>query len=368
MNIKISKMAIALFFLLIAFYFIISTVGIWKYIFVLDIIILMSMIKLRKRYTWVGFIIMLPSLFYIIYGLFLALMRNNLNFFSFKQTTFYLIPAIAAIFLYNFLSEKTFERIIYIQFWAITAVFFATTYANFTIESLLESVDAFIFGAYTLFFLFKRQYRYGWFSLVLTFVAHKRITLLAVIFCALVIYLFKNLKECKKNRLIKFLFLMNIIFMYLYVYACSSGFIQELMFRYGINSQGRLDVWSIFKQNYDFNFAYLGQGLGWILYELNSLNLKAFDNLHNDILASYIELGFIGFGIWMTLHYSVVNFIRKKKLENKGTWIIGILYIYTFINYSTDNISIYISYWLPLYMIILYISGLKREISDNKLQ
>ncbi len=71
----------------------------------------------------------------------------------------------------------------------------------------------------------------------------------------------------------------------------------------GMNSMGRLNVWEYFAQFYKFSPAYIGLGLGSVQQLLDVLNNAYFARIHNDILMYYIELGFVGFAIFIYMHF-----------------------------------------------------------------
>lgn len=299
----------------------------------------------------------MPFLFYSSYGLLLSVYNGNLSYHSIKQILFYLIPGIVSILMYGLLREKTFSKIVDIQFGAICIVYMLLTYSKQSILFFGESHLAFIFGIYTLFFLYKKKYKYFLISLIFTILANKRIALVSLIICIILIIFVKALKKSNKARLMGLVNILTLIFIYMYIYFISNSKISELFSSFGVETQGRLDVWDIFVSKYEFNVTYIGQGIGYITENLNKLNINGFSLLHNDILAAYIELGFWGFGIWLILHQVVVNHVKNKNYND--AYFLNILYIYTFINYTTDNISIYINFLLPFYMIVLLVTNKK---------
>lgn len=360
MGIKILGNKIALLISLVVIHYNLNnTSGIGKYIIVLSIATLISLIYSRKKITLKPLIFMVPSLFYSIYGLSLSVYNERVSYNSIKQILFYILPIIVAILMYTILSKKTFSKIIDVQFWALCITFLLINYLNTSSLFFGESHLAFIFGIYTLFFLYKKNYKLFILALVFTILANKRIALFALIICSLIIIFMKVLKNSNKVRLMSGINIVTVLTMYMYVYMCSNGMISQLLQSNGIVSQGRIDVWNMFVQDYEFSPLYKGQGIGYVTDKLDNLNISSFSLIHNDVLSAYIELGFLGFGIWVISHLFIVAYIKKKSANYNNAFFINLLYIYTFIIYFTDNASIYLNYLLPFYMIVLLFSNQK---------
>ena len=100
---------------------------------------------------------------------------------------------------------------------------------------------------------------------------------------------------------------------------------------------GRYHLYSFINNFFDFDIRFLGHGYGFSnkFVELNT-NFSI-TVLHSDILRMFVELGFIGFFIWLVYYL----FLARKKIErNYGieySYIFFFMTIYLVITYFTDN-------------------------------
>ena len=90
--------------------------------------------------------------------------------------------------------------------------------------------------------------------------------------------------------------------------------------------------------------------------------MERFANLHNDLLKFYIELGFIGFLIYLASFGAAFYFVDKyfSKLQ---TCFFFAIYVYTMVLFATDNVRIYMIYMIPIYstlFAVLFLGKKKR--------
>lgn len=354
-KITINTKKIALFLGLSLLYYFFSLGGFYKYLFLIGITSIFTLFNSKRKVSSFNYYILLPNIVYVFIGIVNSLIHHSFSYFSFKQMCFYFIPSLSVSLLCLFIKNKSsFDSVVNFNFFSIGCIFLFENLKKFSVENLMESQYAFIFGAYCIYFLYQKKYKYLLVSFVLMILSNKRIAICACILCCIILIIFdkfnRNKLSKKKMALIALIFI--VIMLYIYIYLCDNREIMKIFSKYNINTQGRTDVWRMFNQYYDFNIGYTGQGIGWCLNKLQMLNIDAFSNLHNDVLSSYIELGFIGFGLWIISHYYIFN---TQKTDYKNEFVIIVLYIYTFLNYFTDNISIYLNYFFPYYFIIVYI-------------
>ena len=204
--------------------------------------------------------------------------------------------------------------------------------------------------------------------------ANKRIAMLAFIVASVLIIIssIKNknkVLETSKAKLLIFLVsIITLILSLVWIYSCKSGLLQTYFQMNKINSQGRVDMWPLFYNYFSFSVFDKGYGIGFIEYTLSNLKFKAFGNLHNDFLRSYIELGFIGYCIYL-LSYFVFPLTCVKKLNLKLGEIVSAIsiIIYSFIIFLTDNVIIYIDFVFVMNFVILSVA-LNEERTSKKLQ
>jgi toxin CptA len=111
----------------------------------------------------------------------------------------------------------------------------------------------------------------------------------------------------------------------------------ELLEKAGINTSGRVNIYNAVDRFYEFSPDFLGNGIGFLTYQLNTFVYAEVASVHNDFLQHFIDLGFWGYLIWlfsMTL-LRVLYFGRKGNVENAIVSFILILYL--IVVSSTDN-------------------------------
>jgi toxin CptA len=134
----------------------------------------------------------------------------------------------------------------------------------------------------------------------------------------------------------------------------------ELLEKAGINTSGRVGIYNAVDHFYEFSPEFLGNGIGFLTYQLNTFMDIDVASIHNDFLQHFIDLGFWGYMIWlvsMTL-VRVWYFGRKGNVDN--AIITFILTIYLVIVSSTDNTMNY-----PLLTGVLAILMMGNSFDDN---
>ncbi|MDD6072610.1 MAG: hypothetical protein PUC12_17635, partial [Clostridiales bacterium] len=162
------------------------------------------------------------------------------------------------------------------------------------------------------------------------------------------LHLFRH--NCTLKIIMLYAFLILLLFGYFYtIYTSQLG---PWMWKHNINPMGRTDAYDQVKFMYELTPAFVGRGMGYVADYLSSAGIVGFGLLHNDDLAMYIELGFWGFLVFLA-SYGVIFRVMLKRLRQREAVLVVCLILYTLVNYMTDNISIYISYMYPLYVMIL---------------
>ena len=96
--------------------------------------------------------------------------------------------------------------------------------------------------------------------------------------------------------------------------------------------------------------------MGFVKSKLEIIGNNDYLLLHSDLYNAYIDLGFIGFGAWISSYFWAFYNLTKRSANKAKLFAITVV-IYTFVIYLTDNALIYIDYWLPLNIILLDISN-----------
>ena len=352
MTIKLRKINIYAFFFFAICFLITAQGGMLKYIIIL-LGSLLCVISRRNKLSVSNMYIMIPPILYIIFGLFANTSNLFWDYNSIKQLLLIIVPSVAAIGIYAVFQDRNID--------VCKSIFWGIVLANipwvvyFTKEDLAESQYAFIYGIFILYFFYMKEWKYEIFCILLFVLANKRISIGAAIVCILGYMFLSRSKKKKLTLAISSLAIM--IIPYIYIWLVKNSWISFLFSKYDINSMGRIDMWKKFSRYYMFSPKYVGHGLGWIFTRLEQINNVAFRNLHNDLLATFLEIGFLGLGAWLIGHIIMIYKAYLKKNISFDTVCFFIIIIgYTLINYMTDNILIYINYWLPLNLIILKIT------------
>ena len=222
-----------------------------------------------------------------------------------------------------------------------------TTFAGVTGDIIVQAEIhelAFCLGAYLIYMLFKPRKNIVYFillflSLFCFLSAFKRIGIIAIVIALAFGYLLKFIARYNKKtaiRLVVFFTIFVIIVLICYI-ALIKGNAFELLEEAGINTSGRVEIYNAVDDFYEFSPGFLGNGIGFLTYQLNAFMNVGVASVHNDFLQHFIDLGFWGYIIWlvsMTL-VRVLYFGRKGNVEN--AIITFMLIIYLIIVSSTDN-------------------------------
>lgn len=222
-----------------------------------------------------------------------------------------------------------------------------TTFAGVTGDIIVQSEIhelAFCLGAYLIYMLYKPQKNIIYFLLLFLTLfcflsAFKRIAIIAI-FVALVFgYLLKFIAHYNAktaSRLVIFLTFVVILLLIGYIALIKMDAF-ELLEKAGINTSGRVEIYNAVDNFYEFNPGFLGNGIGFLTYQLNTFMNVGVASVHNDFLQHFIDLGFWGYIIWlvsMTL-VRVCYFGKNGNVEN--AIITLMLTLYLIIVSTTDN-------------------------------
>ena len=203
---------------------------------------------------------------------------------------------------------------------------------------------AFCLGAYLIYMLYKPKLNIVYFilmflSLFCFLSAFKRIAMIAIAIALVLGYLLKFIARYNKktaSRLVTFFSIVVIILLIGYVALIKMDAF-ELLEKAGINTSGRVEIYDAVDKFYEFSPGFLGNGIGFLTYQLNTFMKVGVASVHNDFLQHFIDLGFWGYIIWlvsMTL-VRVWYFGRKGNVEN--AIITFMLTVYLIIVSTTDN-------------------------------
>ena len=222
-----------------------------------------------------------------------------------------------------------------------------TTFAGVTGDIIVQAEIhelAFCLGAYLIYMLYKPKKNIIYFILLFLTLfcflsAFKRIAIIAIFIALVFGYLLKFIARYNKktaSRLATIFTLAVIILLIAYIALIKMDAF-ELLEKAGINTSGRVEIYNAVDKFYEFTPDFLGNGIGFLTYQLNTFMNVGVASVHNDFLQHFIDLGFWGYIIWlisMTL-VRVWYFGKQGNVEN--AIITFMLTLYLIIVSTTDN-------------------------------
>lgn len=203
---------------------------------------------------------------------------------------------------------------------------------------------AFCLGAYLVYMLLKPRKDMAYVILLgLTgfcfIAAFKRIGMIAIAIALILGWFLRFIAKFKKDiaaRLMMTFTILLILVLIVYV-AIIKMDVFSLLEKAGIDTSGRVVIYQAVDKFYEFSPTFLGNGIGFLTYQLNTFMNVGVNSVHNDFLQYFIDLGFWGYILWlisMTL-IRVCYFGAKGKTEN--AIVAFTLTVYLVIVSSTDN-------------------------------
>ena len=203
---------------------------------------------------------------------------------------------------------------------------------------------AFCLGAYLIYMFLKPKKDIVFFILLgLTsfcfLTAFKRIGIIAIVVALAFGWLLKFVAKFKKDTAMRITVIFSVILVVILIgyIAIIKLDVFSLLEKAGIDTSGRVTIYNAVDKFYEFSPDFLGNGIGFLTYQLSTNMNVGVSSVHNDFLQYFIDLGFWGYILWlvsMTL-VRVCYFGKKGKVENG---IIALaLSIYLVIVSSTDN-------------------------------
>lgn len=226
---------------------------------------------------------------------------------------------------------------------------------------------AFCLGAYLIYMLLKPRKDIVFFILLgLTafcfFTAFKRIGIISIAVALGIGWILKFVAKFKKDTAIRITVVLSVILAIILI--AYVGIIKldvfALLEKAGIDTSGRVVIYNAVDKFYEFSPEFLGNGIGFLTYQLSTNMNVGVSSVHNDFLQYFIDLGFWGYILWlvsMTI-VRVCYFGARGKVEN-GI-IALVLSIYLVIVSSTDNTMNY-----PLLTTVLAIIMIGNGFDEN---
>ena len=208
----------------------------------------------------------------------------------------------------------------------------------------------------------KKKNALFWFSIIVFIVAWKRIGIFAVALTYLYYVIFSRSKKKNKSFFIKITGIIGSIICVVYVSLIVSGTFVTLLQSFGIDMMGRDIIYTYFMKFTTFSLTFMGKGVGFVgrqfdyTTKADLYNMVSIRALHNDFLKMYIEIGFIGFIVWVFWWLIGMPQIIQKRYGIKKAFICLLFILCAFILYTTDNTESYTYFQMQLSALITYIS------------
>ena len=222
-----------------------------------------------------------------------------------------------------------------------------TTFADETGHIIVQAEIhelAFCIGAYLIYMLFKPRKNIVYFillfiSLFCFLSAFKRIAIIAIAIALGLGYLLKFIARYNKQTAARLVIIFTLIMIALLIgyIALIKADAFALLEKAGINTSGRVEIYNAVDKFYTFSPDFLGNGIGFLTYQLNTFMKVGVASVHNDFLQHFIDLGFWGYIIWLVsmTFVRVWYFGKGGKVEN--AIVAFMLTVYLIVVSTTDN-------------------------------
>ena len=155
------------------------------------------------------------------------------------------------------------------------------------------------------------------------------------------------------------------------VMAIRGGLYHWLSDTFQINTMGRVEIYDAMKPYYEISPGFLGHGLGFVNRMLSSGSIRVrlglyyqVQDIHNDFLRMYIEIGQIGFLTWIwSLIYTRLRYFAD--ITNKKQAVLAFSCMaFWFVTFLSENIYYLYYAVLPLALVTMG-SGLDEYIRER---
>jgi hypothetical protein len=221
----------------------------------------------------------------------------------------------------------------------------------------------FAFGIYMMYYLMvdtgKKRWLYMAGATICYLLGFKRIAAIGICGVVVLHLVLGRLSEKGQERMIRLLSVAAIVVCFFYVYMIRSTLFDTIVDYFEIDTMGRQGLYAAFRSVYDFKPTFRGYGIGYVTRYISIMTEQKvgvfgkheFGGMHNDIVTLYIELGFVGFSLWIWYEWRCRILWIMKKFGLKA--VKPLLYgtIYTFVTYATDN-TVFYCYINTIFMLI----------------
>ncbi len=203
---------------------------------------------------------------------------------------------------------------------------------------------AFCLGAYLIYMLLKPKKNVVFFILlgltVFCFLAaFKRIGIIAIAVALVFGWFLQFVAKFNQKTAMRLVVIFTSVLMLLLIgyVAIIKLDVFSMLEKAGINTSGRVDIYQAVDKFYEFTPDFLGNGIGFLTYQLSTNMHVGVTSVHNDFLQYFIDLGFWGYILWLASMTVVRVCYFGKKGRVESAIITFALSVYLVIVSSTDN-------------------------------
>lgn len=233
---------------------------------------------------------------------------------------------------------------------------------------------AFCIGAYLIYMFYKPRKNIVFYillgiALFCFTAAFKRIGIIAIAAAIGFAWPLKLIAKLKKDTAMRITVILSVLLVAILIgyVAIIKMDVFSLLEEMGIDTSGRVTIYKTVDKYYDFSPEFLGNGIGFLSYQLSANQSLDVTSVHNDFLQYFIDLGFWGYILWlssMTI-LRVCYFGKKGNIENAV--LAFALTVYLVIVSSTDNTMNYPL--LTTVMAVLLIgNGFDQRVRDTEIK
>ena len=203
--------------------------------------------------------------------------------------------------------------------------------------------------------------------MLITFVIFggKKIEYLSLILIGILLFVIKKVNNKKDlKRIIYIVAGISVILLLIYVSFVVSGALGIWTNSHGINTMNRIKWYSLVSGYAEMSPVFLGKGYSFCNLTLETLGYNV--ALHSDILKIYIEMGFLVFIFWVLYNLAYVPYKILKKFGVRASRFFWITTLYLFMNYVTDNSTIYFTVQTVYTLLTIYLIEKAKGTEDMK--
>lgn len=210
-------------------------------------------------------------------------------------------------------------------------------------------------------------------TILLMFFGFKRIQVLAIAAAVLAYYVI--LRPIKSvSRIALAVACICAVGLYAYLIMIDSGILNELCKILGMNTMGRLELYTYAASYYEVSPSFVGMGftkftrLFWDLADARTpiLSFGLPYTIHSNIIELFIELGFYVFPAWLAYTFYGKPILLERFCNARAAKAYMVVSVYMVVLYLTDNTFTYCSSQMLFFLVPLVCDAPRRNLKDRQ--